>query len=181
MDKKKTKDHILQVSLKLFLNYGYKDTSMSSLVLASGLSKGAFYHYFKNKEQLYYNVIDEFFISYINVFDWDKCKEYNIHEVENEIKQFYLYFIPEVIALTDKGMGRYFVLYFEAFDLYKIFNEVVTDFYSKLKELLVNKFCENNHSNPEIAAISLISKYEGLLFWFSINPNTQYFKLINEM
>jgi AcrR family transcriptional regulator len=48
-----TKDHILHVALNLFLQSSYKEVTMSELVENSGMSKGAFYYYFKNKEELF--------------------------------------------------------------------------------------------------------------------------------
>lgn len=52
------------VAFKLFAQKGYKDVSMSMLVKESGLSKGAFYHYFENKEQLFVESLDNLFFSY---------------------------------------------------------------------------------------------------------------------
>ena len=48
-----TKDHILQVALNLFLQSSYKEVTMCELVEKSGMSKGAFYYYFKSKEELF--------------------------------------------------------------------------------------------------------------------------------
>lgn len=52
------------VAFKLFAQKGYKDVSMNMLVKESGLSKGAFYHYFENKEQLFVESLDNLFFSY---------------------------------------------------------------------------------------------------------------------
>jgi len=41
-----TKTHILMVSLKLFLQKNFKEVTMKEIVKETGLSKGAFYHYF---------------------------------------------------------------------------------------------------------------------------------------
>lgn len=59
-----TREHILLTAFKLFLKNGYKGVSMNMLVDASGLSKGAFYHYFENKEQLFVESLDNLFFSY---------------------------------------------------------------------------------------------------------------------
>lgn len=44
-----TRVHIMRRAFVLFVDKGYESTSMNDLVRASGLSKGAFYHYFDNK------------------------------------------------------------------------------------------------------------------------------------
>jgi AcrR family transcriptional regulator len=59
-----TKEHILITAYKLFLQKGFKGTSMNMLVKESGLSKGAFYHYFENKEQLFVESLDNLFFSF---------------------------------------------------------------------------------------------------------------------
>ncbi|AFQ44890.1 TetR/AcrR family transcriptional regulator [Desulfosporosinus meridiei] len=48
-----TREHILKVAFNLFLLKSYKEVTMAELVEKTGMSKGAFYHYFKNKEQLF--------------------------------------------------------------------------------------------------------------------------------
>jgi len=47
-----TKERILKQSGRLFNTQGYKATSLSDITKASGLTKGAIYQHFKNKERL---------------------------------------------------------------------------------------------------------------------------------
>ena len=55
-----TKEHIILTSFRLFLQKGYKEVTMSMLVKATGLSKGAFYHYYKSKDE----VLDDIIMDY---------------------------------------------------------------------------------------------------------------------
>lgn len=48
-----TKSYIVLTALKLFLCKSYKDVTMNDIVAATGLSKGAFYHYFDSKENVF--------------------------------------------------------------------------------------------------------------------------------
>lgn len=48
-----TREHILKVAFNLFLLKSYKEVTMAELVEKTGMSKGAFYHYFKSKEELF--------------------------------------------------------------------------------------------------------------------------------
>ena len=57
----KTREHILRVSLKLFLQKSYKEVTMKEIVEKTSLSKGAFYHYFRSKEELFKEIIMMFF------------------------------------------------------------------------------------------------------------------------
>jgi TetR/AcrR family transcriptional repressor of nem operon len=62
-----SREHILSTTLQLFLRNSYKEVTMSELVKESGLSKGAFYHYFSSKEQLFEEVINHFYGSLMQV------------------------------------------------------------------------------------------------------------------
>jgi len=53
-----SRDHIVTTSLALFLKKSYREVTMSEIVEKTGLSKGAFYHYFKSKEDLFREVGD---------------------------------------------------------------------------------------------------------------------------
>jgi AcrR family transcriptional regulator len=48
-----SKKQILQTALKMFLRNPYKEVSLRDIVNEVGLTKGAFYHYYTSKEQLF--------------------------------------------------------------------------------------------------------------------------------
>lgn len=50
---------IVEVSLMLFSKYGYKKTAVDEIVMEAGISKGLFYHYFRNKKDLYLHLYKE--------------------------------------------------------------------------------------------------------------------------
>lgn len=56
-----TKDLILKTAFLLFTQKGYKSVTLKEIVEKTGLSKGAFYHYFTSKEKLFYEVVETFF------------------------------------------------------------------------------------------------------------------------
>jgi len=53
-----TREYIIDESYKLFLNRSYEAVSISVISDAIGFTKGALYHHFKNKEELFKAVID---------------------------------------------------------------------------------------------------------------------------
>src|ERR1039457_5565225 len=64
---KDTKQHILQIAFTLFLQKSFKEVTMNEIVAATKLSKGAFYHYFTSKEQLFEEVINRFYLQLANI------------------------------------------------------------------------------------------------------------------
>ncbi|MFL9845574.1 TetR/AcrR family transcriptional regulator [Flavobacterium rhizosphaerae] len=58
---KNSKEQILKTSLLLFLQKGFKEVTMNEIVKSSGFSKGAFYHYFSSKEEVFKEVIHVYF------------------------------------------------------------------------------------------------------------------------
>lgn len=55
------RDQIIKQSFVRFINHGYKATSLKKLEQITGLTKGAFYYYFKNKEEILCEGIEMYF------------------------------------------------------------------------------------------------------------------------
>ena len=170
MSKKDTREFIMETAFKWFLDKGYRNTSMSDLVIATQLSKGAFYHYFKNKEELYQEVVHRYFISYYKQIDWNLFTDKTVAEMEGMIQEFYRSFVPEILSLTPKGLSRYFILFFEAYEEYPEFRQEVRTFYEQLREILEAQLSKEGNVNPSLAAVHLIAKYEGFMFWVAVFP-----------
>jgi AcrR family transcriptional regulator len=52
-----TKQHIVHEAFKLFYENGFKSTSINDVMKATKMTKGAFYHHYKSKQQLGLEVI----------------------------------------------------------------------------------------------------------------------------
>ncbi len=57
-----TREYIIDRAYGLFLNKSYEAVSISELSNAIGLTKGALYHHFVNKEELFMAVIDKYLV-----------------------------------------------------------------------------------------------------------------------
>lgn len=60
---------ILAAALELFADRGYDATSVSEVVLRSGVTKGALYHYFASKEDLLYEIYRSHLDQQLNELD----------------------------------------------------------------------------------------------------------------
>ena len=54
-----TKGRIIKAAKTLYSSHGCDGTTLDDIITASGITKGAFYHYFKSKESLCESVLDE--------------------------------------------------------------------------------------------------------------------------
>ncbi|WP_312637302.1 helix-turn-helix domain-containing protein [Oscillibacter sp.] len=77
-----TVESIISVSAKLFIEKGYDKTSMQDIVAALGMSKGAIFHHFKSKEDIFNEVINRQF-QYVEqtLYQWiDEMQELTAKE-----------------------------------------------------------------------------------------------------
>lgn len=175
---KNTKEKILFISFETFLNNGFENTTINNLVKNSGVSKGAFYHYFPNKEALYNAVIETFFLSYFKKINWDDYENFSFNELQKVIKSFYVKFVNEIDNLSNGGLASYYIMFFEACKHHPTFLDEIQSFYKKL-EIEIKKSLKKENKNKN--ALSIIAKYEGILFWLAIFPKEKIDKLIAEI
>ena len=74
-----SKEHILITSLNLFLQKSFKEVTMKEIVDQSGLSKGAFYHYFSSKEQVFAEVMAHFYTDLL-LTDYSKFSQSSLND-----------------------------------------------------------------------------------------------------
>ncbi|WP_108822250.1 TetR/AcrR family transcriptional regulator [Dysgonomonas sp. Marseille-P4361] len=61
-----SREYILKRAFDVFMTKGYDSTSISVLQAEIGMSRGAMYRYFENKDDLFKAVIDEYFFKSFN-------------------------------------------------------------------------------------------------------------------
>lgn len=58
-----TKEIILETAYKMFLSNSYEGVTINKIIKATGLTKGAIYHYYSNKEALFKAVVDKYMLN----------------------------------------------------------------------------------------------------------------------
>jgi TetR/AcrR family transcriptional repressor of nem operon len=129
-----TKEHILNIAFKLFLQKNFKEVTMKEIVKKTGLSTGAFYHYFTSKEKLLEEVIDNFFSSMHPAYD-----KYS----KNSLYEFYHICAKESNVLREKNIennedkndssftANFYFLLFDAMNLIPGFRKKIEDHQEK--------------------------------------------------
>lgn len=119
-----TKRNILDVSLKLFLQKTFKEVTLKEIVDKSGVSKGAFYHYFESKEQLFQEVIEDFLSSVKNSHRELRMDslEHFYHDYINFVTGYLGYLFPNLDYTAEpNGNFNFFTLIFDAEKLFPDF------------------------------------------------------------
>lgn len=130
-----TKEFILKTSLLLFLQKSYKDVTMKEIVEKTGLSKGAFYHYFKSKDDLFKEIVGLFFslgaVDYTS-FDNNSLKNFYFQYVEHTAGAIENINMMFGIEQTEKTVTtNFFLLLFEAVSRFPEFLKLEKEMYAK--------------------------------------------------
>ena len=175
-----TKKLILEKTLKLMIEKENSIVSIREISTATGITIGGIYHYFPNKEELYNELTERYFITYFK-FDIDKLRQIKgntkekIHDVMAEIfKQKEtgikiesiddeIDYRPILLILTAKG--------FVYENSSKFFHKAITelrDFFTEIiKEGQKNREIRQDVSTEDIVE-SLIIMYMGIQYKWDI-------------
>jgi TetR/AcrR family transcriptional repressor of nem operon len=122
-----SKEHILISSLTLFLKKGFKEVTMKEIVDTTGMSKGAFYHYFSSKEQVFSEVIDYFFFKTMTTdfapFSRDSLKAFYTDILGDYVKNRKASASLVPASRDNELSNNYFYLIFDAMRLLPDFKE----------------------------------------------------------
>ncbi len=166
--KDNSKNQILDAALKVFVNKGYSQTRMDDIVEISGLSKGAIYHHYESKKDLFLSLIEHwenyFFPDIFNKNIKDKNPDDILREIVNDIVN------------TFNNRKYVFLAELEFWSLAN-HDEKVRDrtkaLYVKLLQLfrsVINKGIKSGQYkkiNLDVAALSVMTSLQGVI-WFSI-------------
>jgi len=147
--KENKKGHILATAFKLFFQKGYKSVTMSELVKESGMSKGAFYHYFNSKEDLYNHSMEMFIDHFLNSFTMEFDDKLTLRE---NLKNLYNQFSPISNQLNTSSQEAA-----EALSNYLIFLQSLM----RKEEWRHKMEAYNNNFNSEFAAWFKIAQEKG--------------------
>ncbi|MGO5066175.1 MULTISPECIES: TetR/AcrR family transcriptional regulator [unclassified Clostridium] len=86
------KQHILETAIGIFTEKGFEKTSLREIASAAGLTTGAIYHHFKNKDELFYHAVKEamYFAQTLSEKDENsnlKSTENMLDEISNKVRE----------------------------------------------------------------------------------------------
>tara|TARA_Y100001960_G_scaffold328552_1_gene417639 strand:+ start:381 stop:959 length:579 start_codon:yes stop_codon:yes gene_type:complete len=166
------KQQILDAALKVFVNKGYSDTRMNDIVIGSGMSKGAIYHHYNSKRDLFLDLIDFWEIyCFPNILD----KKYKNKTAAGKLRE-----IVKDIIKTFKNKKYVFLAELEIWSLAnhdKDVRDKTKNLYMNLLELFSGIISKGINSGEfkkidvNIASLSIMTSLQGVI-WFSIFDNS---------
>lgn len=189
---KDTRVHILETAYTLFMQSGYKAVTMNDIVKQTGLSKGAFYHYFNSKEQLFENVINHVFFCDFSR-DYQSIPDVTLQEFMQEellaVRQRHKSLLDS-LRTEDKRLNlNYYTLIFDALRMLPEFKKRFEAYKAARVKTWV-KVLDNAKKNKEINTpissenltkmFTYINQGVGMNFMLGIHLNLKY-KEISEL
>ena len=123
-----TKERITEEAFKLFLNNNFEKVSISDLEHAAGKTRGAIFYFFKNKEEIFNEVVDIYLIKTQDPsvklnYDESMSLEQFIHQYINGINTT----MSKMLSISVVNIYKqYFSLYLQASRIYPNFTEIMT-------------------------------------------------------
>lgn len=109
-----SRQFILDTAHRLFLQKSYKEVTLKELMEETGFSKGAFYHYFKSKQEIFEVILKEHYRSLV-VVDFDSFSHESLRAFLDDYYQMIIR-RKEQLSSTVKSMDlttNHFLLMFE--------------------------------------------------------------------
>ena len=166
--KNNSKNLILDSALNVFVKKGYAETRMEDIVELSGLSKGAIYHHYNSKRDLFLSLIEHWEnYSFPNIFNKDLDK----NTASDVLRQ-----IVKDIVDSFKNNKKVFLAELEFWSLANHDDDVrdkTKQLYIKLLKLfksIISHGIKNNefkNIDLEIGSLSIMTSIQGII-WFSI-------------
>ena len=150
--KKQKKRKILEKAFELFRKNGYKDTKVEDITRKLGISKGSFYTYFKTKEELLYELLENVKKSEMERYSKVEIDENPKKTLENFIKERFKSFL-ELLNNVDIGVVRSFAQNTIAGKFHEEMTKFFKDF---IKENILLKYESNRRYDIEIISDFII-------------------------
>ena len=168
MSKENSKNQILKAALKIFVVNGYSNTKMDDIAEEAGFSKGAVYHHFSSKDDLFFSLIDYWEASFLPKFYSNNYSNVSLVKVLKEL--------ASEVASNFKNKKYLFLAELEIWALSnrdskvrertkKLYNKML----SHLENIFTNAINDGEYKNidPGMAAMAVMTSMQGVI-WFSI-------------
>ena len=164
-----TRARILESAIKLFSTNGYNKASVDNICADAGVSKGAFYHHFESKQDLFLALLDGWLKNIDNAIEASKDK--TAPETFMQMTEAF----PYIFATAGEGLPMFLEFWLQASRDKKIWEASVAPYrrYHKYFTSLIKKGVDEGsfvELDPELTARMIISTAMGLLLQSLMDP-----------
>lgn len=176
LEAQKTREQLLDAALEIFWRNGVSNTPLQAIANEAGLTRGALYWHFKNKEDLFDALFEQNFSPFIEQLE--QIPQQSGNALENVRARFYALFQ----LLENNEQQRKFCSIMRLKCEHNTRNAMITDLvrqyhhrsFSQISQILT--YCRDQKTLPEkvnipLASIYLKSSINGLIDIWILDPN----------
>lgn len=166
-----TKKELIRNSVQVFRQKGYYRTSMSDLAKACGLTKGAFYHHFSNKEEVMLTSLK----ATVNWFSQHVFSIAYAEDIANEDKLTEMSKVM-IVAFGEEAGGCFFAnTILETAQVEDTFKTVVKDFFKLWEQALIHVFSAKYAlEKAEEISVRSIMEIEGAIVLMQLHDDINF-------
>ncbi|MDL1909627.1 TetR/AcrR family transcriptional regulator [Chloroflexi bacterium CFX6] len=164
-----TRTKIMEAAIKLFSNRGYNAASVDDICAEAGISKGAFYHHFKSKQELFLALLD----GWLQTIDKaiEGSKELSAPETFMSMTESF----PYIFETAGNNLPMFLEFWLQASRDKKIWDASIAPYrrYHKYFTSLIKKGVDEGsfvEVDPELASRMIVSTAMGLLLQSLLDP-----------
>jgi AcrR family transcriptional regulator len=164
-----TRAKILESAIKLFSSRGYNKASVDDICAEAGISKGAFYHHFERKQDLFLALLDGWLQAIDNAIEASKDK--TAPETFMQMTEAF----PYIFETAEEGLPMFLEFWLQASRDKKVWEASIAPYrrYHKYFTSLIKKGVDEGsfvEVNPELASRMIVSTAMGLLLQSLMDP-----------
>ena len=177
---KETRLRIIEKSFGVFLKHGYEGASLKNICYETGLTKGALYHYFSGKKELYKATVDYFF-SQSALPEWIKNKPASIKELIEKVfiavDASYHQIKKRTRISSDNAILFFYEFLYEATRLFPEYQRLIDEHDATKYQILTSYFVEaqqrgevRSDLDPHLLSIELYALQQQMIYLRFVNP-----------
>ncbi|NJC98153.1 MAG: TetR/AcrR family transcriptional regulator [Anaerolineae bacterium] len=164
-----TRTRIMEAAIKLFSNNGYNKASVDEICAEAGISKGAFYHHFKSKQELFLALLDGWLQTIDSAIE--ASRDMTAPETFTRMTEAF----PYIFETAGDGLPMFLEFWLQASRDKKIWEASIAPYrrYHKHFTSLIKKGVEEGsfvEVDPELASRMIVSTAMGLLLQSLLDP-----------
>lgn len=159
----------MESAIRLFSSMGYNKASVDDICAEAGISKGAFYHHFKSKQELFLALLDDWLHAIDSAIE--ASKDLSAPETFMRMTEAF----PYIFETAGDGLPIFLEFWLQASRDKKIWEASIAPYrrYHKYFTALIKKGVDEGsfvEVDPELASRMIVSTAMGLLLQSLLDP-----------